>query len=354
MSDLTTATAPIAPAVEARLHEVLTLAQQRSRSTSAHFERLWQSMREMAGGGKKIRPRLLTDAYAALGGTDERAAVDAACAVELLHLALVVHDDVIDRDLMRRGELNITGRFATDAIRLGAASDEARGWGEASAILAGDLLLTIAHSVLARIDVDAERRGAILDAFDDAVCESAAGEHRDVWLSLHLEQAGPGDVLAMVEQKTAAYSFQAPLVLAALLAGSATSIVDELTAIARRIGVIYQLRDDVLGLFGDEVRTGKSTLSDLREGKETLLVAYARAAPSWADVSSLLGDEKLDEDAGRRVRRVIQDSDALTLVEAIIAERCDEVHRLISESTLPPALQQQLTALTHACSSRDS
>lgn len=326
----------------------------RSRAFSTHFDQLWGALGTLAEGGKKLRPRMLMDAYAALGGMDERSAIDAACAVELLHLALVIHDDVIDKDLTRRGELNITGRFATNAMLLGAEPADARTWGEASSILAGDLMLTMAHSALARIDIDADRRGAMLDAFEDAVRESAAGEHRDVWLSLQLEQTTPEDVLRMLEQKTAAYSFQAPLVLAAILAGAAPSVIDELTEIARRIGVIYQLRDDVLGVFGDERLTGKSTLSDLREGKQTLLVSYARSDAGWADVAPLFGDEQLDEDGGRRLRRRIEDSGALTIVESVIAERCTEVHRLIRDASIPAALREHLAMLTHACGSRDS
>ncbi|WP_404474267.1 polyprenyl synthetase family protein [Microbacterium aerolatum] len=353
MSEMT-ATAQLVPTFDARLGELLTAARARSRSFAPPFEQLWESLEHIARGGKRVRPRMLIDAYRALGGTEERAAIDAACAVELLHIALVIHDDVIDRDLTRRGELNITGRFATDAMLLGAERDAARAWGEASSILAGDLMLTMAHSILARIDVDADRRSAMLDAFEDAVYESAAGEHRDVWLSLHLDPAGPDEVLRMAEQKTAAYSFQAPLALAAILAGAGEPIVAELTEIARRIGVIYQLRDDVLGLFGDERRTGKSTLSDLREGKETLLVAYARSSAGWAEVAALFGDEQLDEIGGQRLRRVVEESGALAAVESVIAERCDDVHRLIGDAHIPAALREQLAALTHACGSRDS
>lgn len=353
MSD-TTITLTHTATLDARLRELLSTAQARSRPHAAAFDDLWVAIAAIAGGGKKVRPRLLLDAYAALGGTDQRAAIDAACAVELLHIALVIHDDVIDRDLTRRGELNITGRFATDAVARGADHDSARGWGEATSILAGDLVLTMAHSVLARLDVDVDRRAALLDAFEAAVHESAAGEHRDVWLSMHLEHAQPQDVLGMMEQKTAAYSFQAPLVLAAILAGSPAAVTLQITGIARRIGVIYQLRDDVLGLFGDEQRTGKSALSDLREGKETLLVAFARSAPSWAQVQTLFGDSQLDEEGAARLRQTIADSGALSAVETVIAEHCTEAHRLIRDAHIPTALRDQLTALTSACSSRHS
>jgi geranylgeranyl diphosphate synthase type II len=352
MSELATLH-PVAT-LDARLGEVIANARHRPAPAAPEFARLWDEIERMAAGGKRIRPRLLLDAHAALGGQDDRAAMDAACALELLHLALVIHDDVIDHDLTRRGELNVTGAFAADAEQRGAAIPNARAWGEASSILAGDLLLTTAHSLIARLDVDAERCGAVLDAFEDAVHRSAAGEHRDVWLSLHLEDARPQDVLGMIEQKTAAYSFQAPLVIAAVLTGAPASVIDELTGIARRIGVIYQLRDDVLGVFGDETRTGKSALSDLREGKETLLVAYARSNPAWAGVATLFGDARLGETDGDRVRRVIRDSTALALVEAVIAEHCAEAERMIAASDLPPALRTQLEALVSQCSERES
>lgn len=354
MSDATADLRPLTLTFESRLAEVLARGQERSRGFGAPYAQLWESLTAMAHGGKKVRPRLLLDAYEALGGIDERAAVDAACAVELLHLALVIHDDVIDKDLMRRGEMNITGRFASEAMVRGASRSDARAWGEASSLLAGDLMLTTAHSLLARLDIPEDRRHAVLDVFDDTIFESAAGEHCDVWLSLHLDQAHPEDVLAMIDQKTASYSFAAPLVLAAVLAGAPRDLIDELTAIARGIGVIYQLRDDVLGVSGDERQTGKSTLSDLREGKETLLIACARNDPSWSEVAHLFGDATLSVADSQLLRRVIEESGATVFVESVIAERCEQVHAAIESATLPIALQEQLTALTTACATRTS
>lgn len=354
MSDSTERTDDLVLTFEARLIEVLAQGRERSRAFSLPYAQLWESLERMAAGGKKIRPRLLMNAYQALGGIDERAAIDAACAMELLHIALVIHDDVIDQDLMRRGEMNISGRFASEAMLRGTSRRDAKAWGEASSLLAGDLMLTLAHSLLARLEIQEERRQAVLDIFDDTIFESAAGEHYDVWLSLHLEQATQQDVLAMVDQKTAAYSFQAPLALAAVLAGATTSLIAELTVIARQIGVIYQLRDDVLGLFGDERDTGKSTLSDLREGKETLLIVYARADPGWAEVRPLFGDPVLSVADGQRLRRVIEESGALVFVESLITERCERVHELIREAAMPAALREQLAELTSACDARVS
>ncbi|WP_292698826.1 polyprenyl synthetase family protein [Microbacterium sp. 69-10] len=340
--------------LEVRLSEILTRRAERSHAFSAPYAELWEALARMAAGGKRIRPRMLMDAHEALGGTDRRSALDAACAMELLHLALVIHDDVIDRDLVRRGEMNITGRFAADAVVRGASPEAARAWGEASSLLAGDLVLTAAHSLLARLNVAQDRREAILDVFDDAVFESAAGEHDDVWLSLHLEEISPREVLEMADRKTASYSFAAPLLIAAILAGAGRDLIAELSTIARLIGVVYQLRDDVLGLFGDERQTGKSALSDLRAGKETLLVAYARSDPAWAAVGTLFGDADLSVSDAQLIRSVIEESGATIFVESMIAERCDEVDRLVRASGLPEALREQLLALTRACVSRNS
>ncbi|MDN5636103.1 MAG: polyprenyl synthetase family protein, partial [Brevibacterium sp.] len=184
MTDSITPLDDIAFSFQDRLAQVLRDGRRRSRAASTQYGQLWESLTRMATGGKLIRPRLLMDAHRGLGGRDARAAVDAACAMQLLHIALVIHDDVIDNDTIRRGEANISGEFAAEARLRGATSREAHAWGDATALLGGDLMLTLAHSLLARLDVDDAKRRAILDIFDDTLFESAAGEHSDVWLSL--------------------------------------------------------------------------------------------------------------------------------------------------------------------------
>ena len=299
-----------------------------------------------------IRPRLLIDAHEDLGGTATSAAIDAAGAMQLLHIGLIIHDDVIDNDTARRGEMNITGQFSSEAMLLGATIAAAQTWGISSSLLAGDLMLNEAQSLLARLDLDAPRRLAVLDIYDETIAESVAGEQSDVWLSLHLDEADSGDVLTMIGRKTAAYSFEAPLSIAAILAGSNDCLVERLRAIGRRIGTVYQLRDDVLGLFGDEHETGKSVLSDLREGKETLLVNTARAHPAWSEVAHLFGDRALDAQGGLRLRQAIEESGARAYVESMIAEHCKTIAGLIAEAELPQALASRLADLTSASSLR--
>ncbi|WP_101595583.1 polyprenyl synthetase family protein [Brevibacterium linens] len=338
--------------VESRLVEVLAAARRRSQVRTQHYEQLWQALSRMALGGKMIRPRLLIDAHENLGGTATSAAIDAAGAMQLLHIGLIIHDDVIDNDTVRRGEMNITGQFSSEAMLLGATSAAAQTWGISSSLLAGDLMLNEAQSLLARLDLDAPRRLAVLDIYDETIAESVAGEQSDVWLSLHLDEADSEDVLTMIGCKTASYSFEAPLAIAGVLAGSDASLVERLRAIGRRIGIVYQLRDDVLGVFGDEQQTGKSVLGDLREGKETLLVNTARAHPAWSEVAHLFGDRALDAQGGLRLRQAIEESGAKAYVESMIAEHCETIAGLIAEAELPQALASRLADLTSASSLR--
>lgn len=340
------------PDLTRRLTEVLTTARQRALAYTPQYEQLWESLERMALGGKLIRPRLLIDVHEALGGTRSEAAADAACAMQLLHIGLVIHDDVIDNDTIRRGEMNIAGRFSAEALLLGSTSPAAQVWGTSSALLGGDLMLTLAQSLLARLDLDTASRLDVLDIYDETIAASAAGEQADVWLSLHLAEAGPDEVLAMIGRKTAAYSFEAPMMIAAVLADSGRDRIDRLRSIGREIGIVYQLRDDVLGLFGDEKATGKSVLSDLREGKETLLVNLARTHPSWPEVAHLFGDADLDAAGGRRLRQVIEASGAREAVESMISVRCGRIDGLIAEAALPPELTRGLGDLTSTCSQR--
>ncbi|MFK4730992.1 polyprenyl synthetase family protein [Agromyces mediolanus] len=332
----------------------------RADAHAADYRRLWAAARDAASGGKRIRPRLVLAAHDALapdgapgagvvpsgapGSGTHAEAVALAAAFELLHTAFLVHDDVIDRDLVRRGEPNVAGRFALDAALRGLERERADAYGQASAILAGDLLIAAAHSLVAGLDVPAARRRAILAVLDECVFAAAAGEHADV---RHAAGVRPdeADILAMIEDKTACYSFSAPLRAGALLAGAGPAEVARLGEIGRRLGVAFQLQDDLLGVYGDERVTGKTTLGDLREGKETLLIAYARGHAAWVAASGAFGRPDLDEAGARPLRAAIEASGARARVEARIAEETTAARTAIASAGLPDRLEAELLGL---------
>ncbi|MDR5701515.1 polyprenyl synthetase family protein [Agromyces aerolatus] len=324
----------------------------RAGAHDAAYRRLWSSARDAVAGGKRVRPRLVLAVHRAFDGADRAAAVSTAVAFELLHTAFLMHDDVIDHDDLRRGIPNITGRFAAEAEGAGASASQAREYGEASAILAGDLLISAAHRLVARLDVTRDRRDALLDLVDECVFRAAAGEHADVRFTLG-ETPTAREIVAMIEDKTASYSFSAPLRAGAILAGAAPGTVDALGEIGAHLGVAFQLRDDVLGVFGEPDVTGKTTIGDLREGKETLLIAYARSDASWPPVAARFGRPDLDEVGADLLRGAITTSGARDRVEALIAGRCRSAIELIDGAGLPPGLADELTGVAAECGDRE-
>lgn len=313
---------------------------------------LWRRAADSARGGKRLRPRLVLLAYEALGGHDRAAAAVVAAAFEVLHSALLLHDDVLDGDLVRRGRPNLAGAFAASAVESGTEPVTATAWGAASGLLAGDLLLSGVHALISRIDDPARAR--LTEIVDDAVFLTAAGEHADVGFALGVMPAESGDIRRMMEHKTATYSFAAPLRAGAVLAKAPPATADALWRIGTGLGLLYQLRDDMLGVFGIEELTGKSAMGDLREGKRTLLIAFAEREDAWRDVAHLFGLRSLAADDAERLRAAIIDSGAVAAVEALIAEQLAQVGQDIDDAGLPDLLRSGLRSIAGMCAERDA
>ena len=293
-------------APERALERLLEDGRARAARTDPTQLQLWETLTDATRGGKRFRPALVMAAYRALsdplsdplsdkdGGSSQDAAATVAAALELLHTAFVVHDDVIDGDDVRRGRLNVSGTYAAHARAAGAGEDEARELGRAAGILAGDLVLTTAVRAIATCGAAPEVVGRLLDLVDAALHTTACGELADVMHSLRLGTTTLADSLRMEEQKTSAYSFALPLQAGALLAGADETTVGWLGKAGRRMGIAFQLLDDLLGVFGDPSVTGKSATSDLRAAKQTPLLIHAATTPAWGRLRDLVGRELTD------------------------------------------------------------
>ncbi|UJP39129.1 polyprenyl synthetase family protein [Cellulomonas palmilytica] len=310
-----------------------------------HAQALWAAAGDATRGGRGVRPHLVHAAYRAVGGTDHRAATHVADAVELLHAAFVVHDDVIDADDVRRGRPNVAGTFTSRAVAAGADEDAAHGYGRAAAILAGDLALVAATRAFATVPAPADVVAALLDLLDETVALSAAGELGDVRLALRVERPAVGDALQVAELKTAAYSFALPLRAGALLAGAPAEVVAALDRLGRLVGVAFQLHDDLLGVFGDERVTGKSALGDLREGKVTALVAHARTTDAWPVVAAALGDPALSAERAAAVRVALTACGSRAFVEDLAAQHLEAAREVARTAGLPDEVLAALLAL---------
>lgn len=343
-------------AVDARLDRYFADRIHAAAAFDPSYRRLWEGARDAAAGGKRIRPRFVLLAHRGLGGGDDDAAITAAVAYELLHTAFLLHDDVIDGDTVRRGRPNVAGAFAADALSRGADGGRGRRWGEAGAILAGDLLLHAASSVLARVDADEWTRERLLDILDHGVFVTAAGELADVALAERLGPEIPAleDVLAMTEHKTAAYSVSGPLMTGAVLAGGGEDVLTPLAEFGRLVGIAFQLGDDLLGVFGSEDVTGKSIVSDLRQGKETSLIAYARGTARWEEVAPSLGRSDLAPEEAGRLAAVLEECGARRFVERLLEQHVDRAIDAIDTPSIPAGLAEPLAGVARSCIGRIS
>ncbi len=340
--------------VDARLATFFDERAMHSLGYGKHYAHLWEATRRASDGGKRFRPLLVLSTHDELGGTNHSAAIEIATAFELLHTAFLLHDDLIDNDILRRGLPNLSGSESGRARAAGIHEVEADRWGTASAILAGDLLIHFAQSMVARVDIPQSQRLAILDLLDDSVFVTAAGELADVALSAGLQSADLAQVLNMSSHKTASYSFCGPLRAGAVLAGASTETLELLGDYGTLVGIAFQLRDDLLGVFGDESVTGKSSLGDLRENKITPLIAYAKSTSSWAGVEHLMGNPDLTDDQADLLRGTLELCGARSYVEDLIAAHVGDACGIIAASGLPAGLRNGLIAIAHASAERSA
>ena len=317
------------------------------------FVDLWEAAAEHALGGKLIRPLLLMElvealAPAPLSAQETRCAVDVAAHVELLHFAYLLHDDVIDGDLIRRRGPNLIGALV--ARRAGEPAEPALHWARSSAILLGDLLLSSAVLGFARAEVSPDARERLLALLEQTIFETVAGEHADVALSDGIIAPDLRTILSTSAYKTSTYSFVLPLRAAAVLAGSSPAAEDHLTSIGRHLGLAYQLQDDLLSVFGDPEQHGKDAYSDLREGKETAIIAYARMTSQWEGIRRHFGRADLSATEGAEVREGLRGCGAESFVRGLVQEHLDAVSSTLldaeSDGSLPAPATHAIRALT--------
>jgi geranylgeranyl diphosphate synthase type II len=327
-------------AADAALNGVLAAGHERAVALGPGYERLWNALVEACAGGRRFRPALVERTHEALGGKLTEPVAQVGAAVELLHTAFVVHDDVIDGDHVRRGRPNVSGTFAAHAAAAGTDAERTRTYADTAGILAGDLALVAAVRTVASCGAPAPVVERLLDLLEATVHVTAAGELADVELGLGLaDHPLPlGDVITVGEHKTAVYSFQLPLQAGALLAGADDDVVAALREAGRLVGIGFQLVDDLKGVFGDPAVTGKVGPGDLREGKYTALVAHARSTSAWPSLTTFVGDRHLDDAGVTRARELLTTCGSRAFVEALAGDYLSAARRRASEAGLPGRL----------------
>jgi geranylgeranyl diphosphate synthase, type I len=308
----------------------------------------------LLAAGKRLRPAFCYWGWRGAGGPDCPQILTAAAALELLHAGALVHDDVMDGSDTRRGQPSLHRQFESLHDEQGWRGPAA-GFGTGAAILVGDLLLCWTDAMLHGSGLPADTLARGQPVLDLMRTEVFAGQYLD----LLGQAAGDGTVdsaLRVVEYKTAKYTIERPLQLGAALAGPVSSeTMAAYTAYGLPLGIAFQLRDDVLGVFGDPGQTGKPAGDDLREGKRTVLLAIARARASGAQAAVLdsrLGDPLLDEAGMAQVRDVITETGALTRCERMISDNVTEALAAVAAAPINPEAKAALAELAVAATTR--
>ena len=275
-------------------------------------------------GGKRLRPTFAWWGWRAAGGEPAGpragAVLHAISALELIQTCALVHDDIMDASELRRGRPTVHVRF-TEAHRAGGWLGEPERFGTAAAILLGDLALAWADDMFESAPLAQDMRAAARGPWQAMRAEMFAGQYLDVLAQAEGDESQER-ALGVARLKTAAYTVERPLHLGVALAGAGPDTVEAVKTFGTDIGVAFQLRDDLLGMFGDTEVTGKPAGDDLREGKRTLLMAIgldnaARAGrPADADVlRRALGDPDLTPRTLTRVRELLTDLGAVDELE---------------------------------------
>ncbi|ABM08084.1 MULTISPECIES: polyprenyl synthetase family protein [Micrococcaceae] len=332
----------------------------------ADFARLWALAGQNVLGGKFVRPLLLMETYDALHkhGPAEphqrETAISIAAAIELLHYAFLLHDDVIDGDLVRRGHPNLIGSLLAEAGETartdgadGARAGSGLHWAQTGGILMGDMLLAATHQAFARAELPHELRLRLLDLLEHTINETVAGEQLDVGLGDGIIAPDLQTILMMCGYKTATYTFELPLRAAATLAGADFAVENALATAGRHLGLAFQLQDDLLSTFGDPRRHGKDPFSDLREGKETAIIAHARTTTVWPDIEPFFGRPELSVGDGEHVRRHLSDCGAEVFVQGLIEEQLQAFNNQLT-STIPASVRNVLLDLAGQLEGRQS
>jgi geranylgeranyl diphosphate synthase type I len=304
-------------------------------------------------GGKRMRPAFAYWGWRGAGGADSDEVVATVSALELLHACALVHDDVMDRSDTRRGRPAAHRRFAAEHRVAGWPGDP-EAYGGSTAILLGDLCLVWADAMLHGSGLEPAAVLRARPVYEQMRTELMAGQYLDV-LEQYRGDSSLESALRVARYKTAKYTVERPLQLGGVLADAPAELLAAYSGYGLPLGEAFQLRDDVLGVFGDPETTGKPAGDDLREGKRTALVAAAgeKATPrQQALLRRHLGDPALDATGLQLLREVIVETGALARVESLIAQRVDEALGALSAADVAAETGAALTALATATTLR--
>jgi len=321
--------------LEVELSNYLKIKTKESYKISPYCGELMDHISEITmRGGKRIRAAILYFSYLAHGGKDKKRALKAAVSMELMQSFLLIHDDIIDNDSLRRGGLTIHKTYENIGEERYHDKSNLRTFGTSTAIMAGDIACALSNEIIADSGFACRDVQRALLELNKMYLKEYFGEFLDILSELR-DDIAQKDVILTHQLKTVPYTFDGPIKIGAMLAGARDKDIANLDGYTVPLGTAFQIQDDILGMFGSEEKLGKPNTSDLREGKRTLLIldALKKANEEQKNIINLnLGNKRVNTAGLKSVRKVIEDTGALKKSIKLAEKYVDEAIESISKN----------------------
>jgi len=317
-----------------------------------NYQQLWDvTGRVTLAGGKRLRPKLFLfglSAYTDMDVMSSRNHINASIAWEILHSALLIHDDIMDHASTRHGQDNVTGEYLkiyAENSKLD--QEELLDFANCAALLSGDLLINAARQIIEEATLSSEQKSALANELNSAIEDAACGQILDSQApTLSFDEVTPDLVIRM---KTSGYTTIGPIVSGAAMAGADEEEIEKLRKVGELMGRIFQLTDDLLCSFGDEAITGKSTVSDIRDGEKTLLLIETHKRAEAADrlrLERLDGINLPDTDEINYIKQLMIDTGAKQFIEQEIDDDFDRLTNIVTSLKMSEDHKSDLLTFT--------
>lgn len=306
-------------------------------------EMTYYGMEFVMRGGKRIRPALVYYGYLTGGGRNKKAILDVSICVELIHNYLLVHDDIIDRDELRRGKPTIHKHYQNFYRKI----ENREHLGNSAGILIGDLLCNFGYEILANAKFSGALKNKALARLNQMLTEVIFGEMLDVFLGLE-KPLKEKDILNILKYKTAKYTIEGPLHIGAILAGSNKNTLRILSQYSIPLGMAFQIQDDILGIFGETKTTGKAVGADIREGKQTLLISRAIQQASERQrktIKQTLGNNKASVQDIQKIKEIIINTGSLEYCQKMAKFLAGQSKEVIKKSNFKQEVKEFLISI---------
>jgi len=281
-------------------------------------------------GGKKLRPILVNLGYSLAGGKNKKAILKASLSIELVHIYFLIHDDIIDKDELRRGKPSLYAFYQKkfDDLHLGISL----------ALIAGDISCALGYQALTNSPFPNEDKIKALDILNKMILKTGHGEMLELFLKEEEVKFTEEDILNVSRHKTAYYTFVDPLKIGATLAGQGGKFLNKIEKFALPLGIAFQIQDDILGLFGSQKAFGKPICSDIEENQPNLLIFKTLASVNPKDkqkIKSYLGKQKVSQRDIQKIRKIVKESGSLNYCQEKAKSLVNEAKSTIKQIKIP-------------------